>query len=145
MRPLPSLSPFIENDLEKSTRDLKNVTCQVPFYVVFRSIVTKLLKFIKVGLEITTTFNGTQVLKISHVKCRTADPDRQNLARSSKLSFFTIYKFWQNCASVRQVSDLILKTGSLMINRNQHAFHIKDLVNLVQKYWSCLGFQKLTN
>ena len=23
-----------------------------------------------------------------------------------------IYKFWQNCASVRQVSDLILKTGS---------------------------------
>ena len=43
-------------------------------------------------------------------KCWTADPDRQNLGRSGKLSFFTIYKFWQNCASVRQVSDLILKT-----------------------------------
>ena len=25
-------------------------------------------------------------------------------------SLFIIYKFWQNCASVRQVSDLILKT-----------------------------------
>ena len=44
-------------------------------------------------------------------KCRTADPDRQNLGRSGKLSFFIIYKFWQNCASVRQVSDLILKTA----------------------------------
>ena len=43
-------------------------------------------------------------------KCRTADIDRQNLGRSGKLSFFIIYKFWQNCASVRQVSDLILKT-----------------------------------
>ena len=44
-------------------------------------------------------------------KCRTADPDRQNSGRSGKLSFFVIYKFWQNCASVWQVSDLILKTG----------------------------------
>ena len=43
-------------------------------------------------------------------KCRTTDPDQQNLGRSGKLSFFVIYKFWQNCASVRQVSDLILKT-----------------------------------
>ena len=34
----------------------------------------------------------------------------QHLGRSGKLSFFIIYKFWQNCASVRQVSDLILKT-----------------------------------
>ena len=39
------------------------------------------------------------------------DPDQQNLGRSGKLSLFVIYKFWQNCASVRQVSDLILKTG----------------------------------
>ena len=38
------------------------------------------------------------------------DPDRQNLGQSSKLSFFIIYKFWQNCALVWQVSDLILKT-----------------------------------
>ena len=43
-------------------------------------------------------------------KCRTVDPNRQNLGRSGKLSFFIIYKFWQNCASVRQVSNLILKT-----------------------------------
>ena len=42
-------------------------------------------------------------------KCRTVDPYRQNLGRSSKLSFFIIYKFWQNCASVRQVFDLILE------------------------------------
>ena len=38
-------------------------------------------------------------------------PDRQNLCCSGKLSFFVIYKFWQNCASVRQVSDHILKIG----------------------------------
>ena len=43
-------------------------------------------------------------------KCRTADPDRQNLRRSGKLSFFVIYKFCQNCAAVRQVLNLILKT-----------------------------------
>ena len=43
-------------------------------------------------------------------KCRTADPDQQNLGPSGKLSVFIIYKFWQNCASVRQVSDLILNT-----------------------------------
>ena len=43
-------------------------------------------------------------------KCRTVDPIRQNLDPSGKLSFFIIYKFWQNGASVRQVSDLILKT-----------------------------------
>ena len=44
-------------------------------------------------------------------KCRTADPDWQNLGLSGKLSFLIIYKFWQNCASIQQVSDLILKTG----------------------------------
>ena len=38
------------------------------------------------------------------------DPDQQNLGWSGTLSFFIIYKFWQNCASIRQVSDLILKT-----------------------------------
>ena len=43
--------------------------------------------------------------------CRTADPDLQNLGQSGKLSFFTLCKFWQNCAMVRQVSDLILKTA----------------------------------
>ena len=42
-------------------------------------------------------------------KCRTTDPEWQNLGRSGKLSFFLKYKFWQNCASVLQVSDLILK------------------------------------
>ena len=36
-------------------------------------------------------------------------------ARFGKLSFFIIYKFSQNCASVRQVSDLILKTDIVMI------------------------------
>ena len=46
-------------------------------------------------------------------KCRTADPDWQNLGRSSKPSFFVIYKFGQNCAQVQQVSDLILKTVSM--------------------------------
>ena len=43
-------------------------------------------------------------------KCRTTDPHHQNLGRSGKLSFFIIYKFLQNCASVRQVLNLILKT-----------------------------------
>ena len=41
-----------------------------------------------------------------------SDPDRQNLGRSVKLPFFIIYKFKQNCALVRQVSDLILNTGT---------------------------------
>ena len=49
-------------------------------------------------------------LSSSQYKCRTADPNWQNLSRSGKLSFFTIYNFWQNFASVRQVLDLILKT-----------------------------------
>ena len=40
-------------------------------------------------------------------KCRIADPDCQNLGRYGKLSFFVIYKFWQNRPSVQQVSDLI--------------------------------------
>ena len=48
-------------------------------------------------------------------KCRTVDPDRQNLGRSGKLSFFVIFKFWQNCASLRQVPYLILKTGFLVV------------------------------
>ena len=49
-------------------------------------------------------------------KCQTVDPDRQNLGWSGMLSFFIIYKFWQNCASVRQVSDIILKTGSVIVH-----------------------------
>ena len=49
-------------------------------------------------------------------KCRTADPDRQNMGHSGMLFFFTIYKFWQNCAWVRRVSDLILKTETLRVN-----------------------------
>ena len=48
-------------------------------------------------------------------KCRTADPDWQNLGRSGKVSFFIIYKFWQNCASVRQVSDHILKSANVKL------------------------------
>ena len=53
---------------------------------------------------------GTHIIVLIYSlqnKCRTADPDRQNSGRSGKLSFFVIYEFWQNCASVRQVSDLI--------------------------------------
>ena len=53
-------------------------------------------------------------------KCRTADPDRQNLRRSGKLSFFVIYKFCQNCAAVRQVSNLILKTAILTKTMRDH-------------------------
>ena len=34
----------------------------------------------------------------------------KNLGRSGKLSFFIIYKFWQNCASFRHFLDLIFKT-----------------------------------
>ena len=49
-------------------------------------------------------------------KCHTADPDWQNLGRFGKLSFVIIYKFWQNCASVWQVSDPILKTGFISLN-----------------------------
>ena len=37
-------------------------------------------------------------------------------SHTGKLSFFIIYKFWQNCASVRQVSDLILKTADILVN-----------------------------
>ena len=61
-------------------------------------------------------------------KCRTADIDRQNLGRSGKLSFFIIYKFWQNCASVRQVSDLILKNAlsKLMLGYHQWNFSKKS-------------------
>ena len=44
-------------------------------------------------------------------KCRTADPDWQNFPWSGKLSFLVIYKFWQKCIFVRQVSDLIFKTA----------------------------------
>ena len=53
-------------------------------------------------------------------KCRSADPDRQNLGRSGKISFFIIYKLWQKRASVRQVSDLILKTD---IFSHLHGLH----------------------
>ena len=45
----------------------------------------------------------------------TTDPDHQNLGQSGKLFFFTMNKFWQNCASVQQVSDLILKTGKQVV------------------------------
>ena len=40
----------------------------------------------------------------------------KNLGRSGKLSFFVIYKFWQNYPLVRQVSDLILKTDIVYIS-----------------------------
>ena len=65
-------------------------------------------KSIANALELRLTCTKTSSLQN---KCRTADPDRQNLSQSGKLSFFIIYKFWQSCASVWQVSDLILKTG----------------------------------
>ena len=60
------------------------------------------------ALELCLTCTKTSSLQN---KCRTADPDRQNLSQSGEFSFFIIYKFWQSCASVWQVSDLILKTG----------------------------------
>ena len=64
-------------------------------------------------------------------KCRTVDPDRLNLGRPGKLSFFVIYKFWQNCASVRQVSDLILKAARQYFFMKQHVhFNIKIWDNL---------------
>ena len=49
------------------------------------------------------------------------------------LSYINIYKFWQNCALVRQVSDLILKTA----NGSAHILpdHTPDR--------SCLGFPAL--
>ena len=50
-------------------------------------------------------------------KCRTTGPDQQNWGRSGRLSIFIIYKFGQNCALVQQVSDLILKTDSLVLGQ----------------------------
>ena len=68
-------------------------------------------------------------------KCQTADPDRQNLGRPCKLSF--IIKFWQNCASVRQVSDLILKTEPIMqwgIRQSQSIFRPTNRIWWLHKY-----------
>ena len=59
-------------------------------------------------------------------KCRTADPDRQNWGRSGRLSSFTIYKFWQNCASVWQVSDLILKTAQMSRRKIFFMCHVES-------------------
>ena len=67
---------------------------------------------------VTYWWSSVQIQKTCSLqnKCRTADPDRQNLRRSGKLSFFVIYKFCQNCTAVRQVSNLILKTGHVCYN-----------------------------
>ena len=48
------------------------------------------------------------------------DPDQQNWGQSNKLSLFTIHKFLQNCASVRQVSNLILKTVNIKMSSYQY-------------------------
>ena len=42
-------SPLIENDLEKGRKDLKHLTCQVPFYVVLEVNFDKISKFRKSG------------------------------------------------------------------------------------------------
>ena len=68
-------------------------------------------------------------------KCRTEDPDGQNLGRSGKLSFFTIYKFWQSCGLVRQLSDLILKIASC---RNPSSWETVQKSNL-QYGWKISG------
>ena len=63
-------------------------------------------------------------------KCQATDPDRHNWGWSSRLSFFTIYKFWQNCASVRQGSDLILKTDYVY-----HMDALGDLAAVMYMIW----------
>ena len=92
-------------------------------------------------------------------KCRTADPDWQNLGRASKLCFFIISKFWQNCASIRQVSDLILKTvityiiwsrvlvvATLSIIRtSQHAKHRDYYTALLDGNWAVTGIWDMTS
>ena len=68
---------------------------------------------ISLSNQVSNIFHGhITYISISSVqnKSRTTDPDRQNLGWSGMLSFFIIHKFWQNCASVLQLSDLILKT-----------------------------------
>ena len=94
-------------------------------------------------------YNAVQYNKILHTslqwreknslqnKCRTADPDRQNLRRSGKLSFFVIYKFCKNCAAVRQVSNLILKTGIRdWIDKDTPTG--RAMVCLLQEFWEKL-------
>ena len=66
-------------------------------------------------------------------KCRTAEPDQQNLGRSGKLSFFIIFKFWQNCALVPQVSDLILKTVRKVKYNDVSSSHDSGVQN---HYWN---------
>ena len=70
-------------------------------------------------------------------KCRTVNPDRQNLGWSAKLSFFMIYKFWQNCALVRKVSDLILITvyQPAMVNWRMAYFSSGFAIREFQKMW----------
>ena len=71
--------------------------------------VTPSCKIIKIFWNYCEQVSSLQIISLQN-KCRTVDPDRQNLGRSGKLPFCIIYEFWQNCASVCQVSDLILKT-----------------------------------
>ena len=41
-------------------------------------------------------------------------PTKSGSVRQAFLLYHILYRFWQNCASVRQVSDLILKTGYVL-------------------------------
>ena len=67
-------------------------------------------------------------------KCPTVDPDRQNFGWSSKLSIFIIYKFWQNCASVQQVSDLMFKDCHHWLVLVRHLFSAKPLPGTMLTY-----------
>ena len=82
-------------------------------------------------------------------KCRTADIDRQNLGRSGKFSFFIIYKFWQNCASVRQVSDLILKTVIIRLADNMLAYNVllafPERYDTTSSYSTSIGLWKFNS
>ena len=82
-------------------------------------------------------------------KCWTADIDRQNLGRSGKLSFFIIYKFWQNCASVRQVSDLILKTVIIRLADNTLAYNVllafPERYDTTSSYSTSIGLWKFNS
>ena len=66
------------------------------------------------------------------------DPDRQNLGHSDKLSFLVIYKFWQNCALVWQVSDIILKTATLTKFINEFCYLLS--ASKIKSINQCMSF-----
>ena len=65
------------------------------------------------GRGVGTVYSGIQytVFKISAGPRTLTGKIWVGPASIPSLSYINIYKFWQNCASVRQVSDLILKTA----------------------------------